>query len=359
MRTSSARLDGFAAFALAIAIATASACSAGDATPAGQGASGGGDVAGANGDDGGAGSGGRGGGGATGDDGGAGSAGGADGGGTTGSGGGADPILVGAGDIAACGTDGSGEPTAKLLDALFAGGAHADGVVVNLGDNAYEDGTLAEYTSCYGPSWGRHKARTRPTPGNHEYHTAGAADYFTYFGAAAGPAGRGYYSYDVGAWHVVSLDSEIAVSATSPQVTWLRTDLAASKAKCTLAYWHQSRYSSGAEHGSQTWLSDLWQALYDGGADVVLSAHDHQYERFAPQDAHAKLDAARGIREFLAGMGGNTTYAFASTPQPNSEARYTGGYGVLKLTLHPAGYDWELVSEAGKTFTDTGSGQCH
>lgn len=258
-------------------------------------------------------------------------------------------VLVGAGDIADCGVDGK-EQTAKLLDNI-------PGTVYTTGDNAYEDGTAADFANCYDPSWGRHKARTRPSPGNHDYHTSGASGYFNYFGENAGPPGRGYYSYNLGAWHIISLNSNISMSTTSAQMTWLKADLAANPARCTLAYWHHPRFSSG-EHGNDPSTQPLYQALYDAGAEVILTGHDHHYERFAPQTATGVADPARGIRQFVVGTGGRGMYSIG-TPEPNSEVRQTGTWGVLQLTLRSDGYDWKFVPVAGKTFTDEGSGTCH
>jgi hypothetical protein len=264
-----------------------------------------------------------------------------------------DPVLVGAGDIASCASSGD-EATAKLLDGI-------SGTVFAAGDTVYEDGTAEEFANCYDPSWGRHKARTYPIPGNHEYHTANATGYFGYFGAAAGDPARGYYSYDLGQWHIVALNSVCAqvggCEATSPMVTWLKQDLAANPRACTLAYVHHPLFSSGP-HGNQTFMRPTWDALYAADADVVISGNDHDYERFAPQNPSGAADQARGIREFVVGTGGNSLYSF-TTVRPNSEVRYSGGYGVLKLTLHPSSYDWQFVSEAGKSFADSGSGQCH
>ena len=263
-----------------------------------------------------------------------------------------DPVFVGAGDIASCASSGD-EATAKLLDGI-------SGTVFAAGDNAYVDGTAAEFTDCYNPSWGRHKARTYPAPGNHEYHTAGASGYFGYFGAAAGDPSKGYYSYNLGEWHIVSLNSMCenvgGCEATSPMVSWLEKDLAANPKACTLAYFHHPLFSSG-EHGNQTKMRATWDALYAANADVVLSGHDHDYERFAPQTPSGAADTARGIREFVVGMGGGSHYGIVSI-QPNSEVRNTDTYGVLKLTLHPTSYDWQFVPESGKTFTDSGSDQC-
>jgi acid phosphatase type 7 len=257
--------------------------------------------------------------------------------------------LVGAGDIASC-TSGGDEATAKLLDSI-------PGTIFTAGDNAYEDGSAENYSSCYAPSWGRHKGRTRPAPGNHEYFTPGATGYFGYFGSAAGEAGKGYYSYDLGAWHVVMLNSSLNVGAGSPEEVWLRADLAASSARCTIAIWHHPRFSSGP-HGSSTIMQSIWQTLYDAGADVVVTGHDHMYERFAPQNAAGQLDLARGIRQFVVGTGGAAAYAVMS-PAANSEVRNSGTRGVLKLTLYPDRYEWKFVPVKGSSFTDSGTASCH
>ena len=255
-------------------------------------------------------------------------------------------VLVGAGDI---GDDGR-EATAKLLDRI-------PGTVFTAGDNAYPDGTDADYAQKYNPTWGRHRARTKPSPGNHEYNTSGATGYYKYFGALAGPSSRGYYSYDLGDWHIISLNSNIDMSAGSTQERWLRADLAASNKECTLAYWHHPRFSAG-KHGSSTKSQDIYQALYEAGAEVVVVGHDHNYQRFAPQTADGQLDRQRGIRQFVAGMGGASHYSFSS-PIANTEAYNTDTYGVLKLTLGPGTYQWEFVPVAGKTYRDSGSGTCH
>ena len=257
-------------------------------------------------------------------------------------------VLVGAGDIADCTT---GEPTAKLLDNIA-------GTVFTAGDNAYTNGTASEFASCYDPSWGRHKARTRPSPGNHDYGTSGATGYYNYFGALAGPAGLGYYSYDLGAWHIVSLNSNVSMSAGSTQEVWLRADLAASTKTCTIAYWHHPRFSSGSSHGSSTQSADVFQALYNAGAEIVIVGHDHEYERFAPQTPNAVADPARGLREFVVGTGGAGLYSFG-TPLPNSEVRDNTSHGVLKLTLSNGSYTWQYIPVAGNSFTDSGSGTCH
>jgi acid phosphatase type 7 len=262
-------------------------------------------------------------------------------------------VLLAAGDIASCDSPGD-EATAALLDGL-------DGMIATLGDTAYGAGTPAEFGQCYEPSWGRHKGRTRPAPGNHDYGTPGAAAYFNYFGAAAGEADKGYYSYDLGDWHLVALNSNCAAvggcHAGSPQEQWLRADLAAHPTPCALAYWHHPRFSSGP-HGGDVALEPIWQALYDAGADVVLVGHDHLYERFAPQDPRGVADSARGIRQFTVGTGGRSHYSVVRNTA-NSEVANSDTFGVLRLTLRPADYDWEFVPVAGGSFTDSGSGSCH
>ena len=258
-------------------------------------------------------------------------------------------VLVGAGDIASCSYD-HDDATATLLDSI-------PGVVFTAGDNAYSNGTADQFARCYGPTWGRHKARTRPSPGNHDYRAAAGAPYYAYFGALAGDSGRGYYSYELGAWHAISLNSNISMKAGSPQERWLRADLAAHPTVCTLAYWHHPRFSSG-EHGNSRAPQPLWQALYDANADVVISGHDHTYERFAPQTPAGKRDTRRGIREFIVGTGGAEFYEFPIT-RANSEVRNNATHGVIKLTLRADGYDWEFVPVAGGTFRDSGSGTCH
>jgi calcineurin-like phosphoesterase family protein len=262
-------------------------------------------------------------------------------------------ILVGAGDLADCSRT-ADEATAKLLDDI-------EGTVFTTGDNAYDSGTDTEFENCYEPTWGRHKARTYPTPGNHDYETAGASGYFNYFGAAAGEPGAGYYSYDLGEWHVVALngmcDALGGCTEDSPMLKWLEQDLAANRKPCTLAYWHQPLFSSG-HHGNEGKMKPIWQALYAANADVVVNGHDHDYERFAPQDPDGVADPDRGIREFVVGTGGAELRPF-ETIKPNSEVRNADTYGVLKLTLRSNSYDWEFVPVAGETFTDSGSTTCH
>jgi uncharacterized protein (TIGR03437 family) len=259
-------------------------------------------------------------------------------------------VLVGAGDIADCAIV-DDEATALLLDTI-------PGEVFTLGDNAYPDGSFNDYTNCYGPNWGRHKERTRPATGNHEYATAGAAGHFTYYGSSAGAPGEGWYSYDVGDWHVIVLNSNCSqvggCETTSAQGQWLEADLIANSSACTLAYWHHPRFSSGDD--GTVLVADFWSLLYDHGADVVLSAHDHVYERFARQNPDGVADPT-GIRQFTVGTGGKPLNPFAVI-HPNSEMRNNSDKGVLKLSLNTGGYDWEFVPIAGDTFTDTGSAGC-
>ncbi len=258
--------------------------------------------------------------------------------------------LVGAGDIATCGSD-DDSATAALLDTI-------PGIVFTLGDNAYPDGSSADYADCYAPTWGRHRARTRPAPGNHEYLTPGATPYYSYFGALAGPAGRGYYSFDAATWHVVVLNSVDAIGPGSDQLAWLRADLAGRPQPCVLAYWHHPRFSSGGTHGSLAGLQPLWEVLYDAGVDVVLNGHEHDYERFAPQTPAGAADAARGIRAFVVGTGGAGAHGFAAA-LPTSEVRETGTPGVLLLTLEPGAYTWRFIHARTGAVADAGSDACH
>jgi hypothetical protein len=268
-------------------------------------------------------------------------------------------ILLGAGDIADCANvegagSTSGEATAKLLDRI-------SGTVFALGDNVYESGTEAEFEECYESGWGRHKARTYPSVGNHEYYTTDASGYFNYFGAAAGNPDEGYYSYDLGEWHVVVLNSMCenvgGCQDDSPMLRWLEEDLAANPKTCTVAYWHHPLFSSGY-HGNNVNMRPAWDALYAANVEVILNAHDHDYERFAPQDPNGVADSEQGIREFVVGTGGASLRSFKEI-KPNSEIRNADTHGVLKLTLHSTSYDWKFVPVAGKIFTDAGSGSCH
>jgi len=263
-------------------------------------------------------------------------------------------ILVGAGDIADCKDLSGAEATAKLLE-------NVGGTVMVVGDLAYPDGSKENFT-CYDKTWGRAKSRTRPAPGNHEFHATGAAPYFNYFGAVAGDPKTGYYSYELGTWHIIVLNSECrdvgGCEAGSPQERWLRADLAAHPVACTLSYWHRPLFSSGSAHGNDLTVKPLFQALYEANADVVVGGHDHDYERFAPQTPTGVADPEHGIREFVVGTGGKNHRPFGA-PKPNSELRDATAFGVLKLTLRPGAYDWQFIPETGKSFTDSGSGKCH
>jgi calcineurin-like phosphoesterase family protein len=261
----------------------------------------------------------------------------------------ADPVLVGAGDIATCSSSADSK-TAALVETI-------DGTVFTAGDNVYADGTPAEFANCYDPTWGAFLDRTRPSPGNHDYHTTDAAGYFGYFGSRAGEAGKGYYAYDLGAWRIYVLNSNCAevggCGAGSPQRQWLKADLATNPRTCVLAYWHHPRFSSGF-HGNSPSVKGFWTALYAAGADVVLNGHDHDYERFAKQRPSGEA-SSDGIREFVVGTGGTERRPFA-TIKANSQVRNATTFGVLKLTLHSTSYDFEFVPQAGKTFTDSRTG---
>lgn len=256
-------------------------------------------------------------------------------------------VVIAAGDIADCRTGGA-EGTAALLDEL-------EGTVLALGDLAYPRGRLSEFRSCYDPTWGRHKARTRPTPGNHEYRTPEAQGYFAYWGARAGPAGQGFYSFELGAWHIIALNSNLDASHGSAQEEWLRRDLAAARARCVLAFWHHPVFSSG-KHGNDPRMLVAYRRLFEAGASVVLAGHDHVYERFHPHDPDGALDPQRGLRAFTVGTGGAPLYGF-KTIQPNSAFRFAADWGVLRLVLEPEGYAWAFISLDGRII-DRGRAAC-
>ncbi|MGH7606090.1 MAG: PKD domain-containing protein, partial [Gemmatimonadales bacterium] len=263
-----------------------------------------------------------------------------------------DPAVVfsGAGNIATCGSS-NDEKTAALLDDL-------PGFVFTAGDNT-EHGLAEDYAACYEPSWGRHKARTYAVLGNHEYDPGNADASFDYFGARAGPRGTGYDSFDLGAWHVVILNDNIAIDAASEQVAWLRADLASSGKSCTLALWHTPLFisSNSPDYHTNPTRRSLWNALYDAGADVVVNGQQHHYDRLAPLNPAGELHTERGIRQFNVGTGGESVEPMTER-HPHSEVQ-AAAFGVLKLTLKATGYDWEFVPVAGETFRDAGSGQCH
>jgi acid phosphatase type 7 len=253
-------------------------------------------------------------------------------------------VLVGAGDISKC-SNNNDEATAKLLDSI-------SGTVFTAGDNAYENGTTTEFNNCYHPTWGRHKSRTKPTPGNHEYQTAGAAGYFRYFNNLSA-----YYAYNLGDWRIYALNSEIGVSSTSAQVNWLKNDLAANPKRCVLAIWHKPRWSSGAIHGNTASMQTIWKILYDARAELVISSHSHNYERFKEMNASGAA-ASPGLREIVIGTGGANLHGFGSSLS-TSQLRNSSTYGVLRLTLTSTNYSWKFVPVAGKTFTDSSITNCH
>ena len=287
----------------------------------------------------------------------------------------ADPVIVAVGDIACdpanpayAGGRGTTSNCQQAATSDLAVAANPAAVLA-LGDLQYDCGGTAAFAASYDPTWGRLKAITHPVPGNQEYNTSGtdcppagtAAGYFTYFGSAAGGFGRGWYSFDLGSWHIIALNANCDLvggcDSGSPQQTWLQADLKAHPSACTLAFWHQPRFSSGS-HNNDGQMDDVWKTLYAAHADVVLNGHDHLYERFAPQDPNQKA-VAGGITEFIVGTGGDDHGAFDTNTEPNSQARDATSFGVLEMALHPNGYDWRFVPTAGGTFTDQGSAACH
>lgn len=274
-----------------------------------------------------------------------------------------DPVLLAAGDIAGCSYDGDAA-TAEILT------RYPDAIVQTLGDNAYNSGTTRQF-KCYDETWGVALDRTRPILGGHDYFTPGAAGYFEYFADVLAPFGpsatdptMGWYAYDLGTWRVIVLNSicqEVAggCDRDSPQVAWLRADLEAKKPDCSLAVIHNPRFSSGRK-GNEPEVQPFWEALYGAGAELVLSADNHAYERLAPMNPDGARDVAAGIRQFVVGTGGRSHYKFSEGEMhPNTETGNDETFGLLKLTLHPDAYSWEFLPEAGKTYTDTGSEECH
>ena len=256
-------------------------------------------------------------------------------------------VLVGAGDIAECLPGTGPDATARLLDRV-------EGTIFTAGDNAYPSGREQDFRSCYETTWGRHKQRTRPSPGNHDYEVPGAAAYFAYFGSNAGPAGLGYYSYKAGGWTVLSLDSNIPIERGSAQLQWVQEQLSQNPTPCSMAYFHHPPYSSG-QHGNHQFMHDLWRAFYALGLDVVVAGHDHTYERFASMNGDGQADVVRGVRLFIAGTGGARLVP-PNRALPTSEFRTTQ-YGVLKLTLAAASYQWEFLQATGGT-ADSGVDVC-
>jgi acid phosphatase type 7 len=267
--------------------------------------------------------------------------------------------VVAVGDIAVCGVE-NDEATAELV------AAEPEATLLALGDIAYSEGLKEEFDACYAPSWAQFKDRTRPVPGNHEYlyFNKDASGYFDYFGDAAGQWGIGYYSFDLGPWHLIALNSNCEAAMLggcgegSAQLHWLEEDLRKNDKACALAYWHHPRFSAGTLHGSDTSVAPFWQALYEAGGDVVLSGHEHNYQRFAPQTPSGEADAARGIRQFVVGTGGGELVPLGEE-LPTTEVQDAGTFGVLHLTLFDGGYDWKFEPAGDGEFTDRGSGRCH
>jgi hypothetical protein len=279
---------------------------------------------------------------------------------------GPDAVVVAAGDIAQC-PGGKQEETAALVDRI------APDAVLALGDIAYPNASLDDLLDCYDPSWGRFRSITRAAVGNHEYHAPQAGPFFAYFCGGAGKPFEGRASFDIGAWHVVILNSNCGgdldtpasvaddfggCDANSPQARWLKQDLADHPSPCTLAMWHHPRFTSGA-HGNAEGMRDLWAILHEAGADLVLTGHAHLYERFAPLDADGRADPVRGMREFVIGTGGSASLHQFAEIQGGSEVRSHDSHGVLRLDLRPGSYAWQFVPVDGDTFTDEGETQCH
>jgi calcineurin-like phosphoesterase family protein/fibronectin type III domain protein len=278
-------------------------------------------------------------------------------------------VVAAAGDIACDPSDpnyhgGTGTSTAcrqkYTSDILVNGDFDA---VLALGDEQYDSGSLSDFNTVYDPTWGRVKSITYPVVGNHEYGQSGASGYFDYYGSVAGEPGKGYYSFDLATWHIIAINSNCdrisgGCGTNSPEEQWLRADLAAHSNECTLAMWHHGRYSSGHD-GDNTFMQPMWADLVDGGAEILLSGHSHDYERFAPQDENGNLDTTNGVRQFIVGTGGAFFTGLGTSFDDNSQAAQNNTYGILKLTLRADAYDWQFVPEAGKTYSDSGTTSCH
>jgi hypothetical protein len=267
-------------------------------------------------------------------------------------------VLLAAGDIAECDHQGD-EATARILS------QYPRAAIQTLGDDAYQHGTLEEFKSCYDSSWGQFKDRTRPATGNHDMATKNAQGYWDYFGSRGGPYDKYYYSYDLGSWHVVVLNSDCwrvdGCAIDDPQAEWLRNDLVKNPTPCTLAVWHRPPFSSGryGRPGETARVRPLWQVLYEQGADILLTGHEHSYERFVPMNAQGSRDDTRGVQLFVVGTGGGNLRPFENPPLPTTVTRQDNTWGVLKLDLNPTGYDWRFLPVAGGSFNDAGSGKCH
>jgi len=260
--------------------------------------------------------------------------------------------FVGAGDIAICGQDGD-DLTSELLDKI-------PGMIFTTGDNSNESGTMYQYQNCFGPSWGRHLARIYPSPGNHDYNSGSLEAYFSYFYPSSGDPGKNYYSFDLGNWHIVSLNnncSEISCGPESDQIKWLKQDLEAHSNLCTLAFYHKPRWSSGPTMGDGL-SAVIWKTLYAGKVDVVVNGDEHHYERFARMGPDGAPDRISGIRQFIVGTGG-AYHGLIDHIAVGSEVRHTGTFGVIRFTLYPSSYSWEFVPVDGESFTDFGQDTCN
>ncbi len=277
-------------------------------------------------------------------------------------------VLIGAGDIGDCTSTGD-DLTAMIVDSVLKAdsAAKVDDAVFSLGDNAYPNGSMQNFTECFTPTWGspdrRIMKKIHPVPGNHEHETGAGAPYYRYFGAPAGDPHKGYYSYELGQWHIIALNSPIEMEPAftfaerQAQQDWLTADLKSHGSKCTIAYWHHPRFTSGV-HGDDVRLKTFWRILYDGGVDLVLNGHDHDYERFLPQSPAGMLDTLTGITEIVVGTGGGALRGFRSSADRNSVSRIQGHFGVLKLTLGAGEYRWAFIDTNGRLW-DASGGKCH
>jgi hypothetical protein len=269
-----------------------------------------------------------------------------------------DPVVNALGDIAACDPSYIHRDGQMLTEALM---RTLDGPILGLGDYVYPDGTPAYFTSCFDPVWSSIKTRFIPAAGNHEYQYTNAGGYYSYFGAAAGDPTQGYYSFNLGSWHLIALNSNCSAvggcGVGSQQLSWLQADLGANTQKCILAYWHHPLYGSGLE-GNTPEVLDFWQALYAAHATLVINGHNHDYERFGPMDPVGNPDPLSGITEIVSGTGGKD-HSPLTKLQPNSRVFNDTDFGVLRLALHADSYEWQFLPVAGGTFTDGGSGKCN
>jgi acid phosphatase type 7 len=275
-------------------------------------------------------------------------------------------LFIGAGDIGVCGSRGD-ERTAQIVDSVL----KADSAVgvptaaFTTGDNAYPSGLDRDFVRCFTPSWGDPEKRImkvlRPTIGNHDYQSARGAAYYRYFGARAGPAFKGYYSFDLGEWHVVALNSEMIVKGTASEIEeqqeWLKKDLRNSGRRCTVAYFHHPLFSSGA-HGPNSKMRNLWKTLSEGGVDLVLNGHEHHYERFLPMNAAGVVDSLNGMEQIIVGTGGGGLTGIRSRIPPESARRIQGHWGVLIATLGTDEYRTSFLDVNGRVWDPSGR-KCH